>query len=340
MEKKNESLMTHEQTFRAFMADRTGDEISLTIRKLSIEDLPKGDVTVEVEYSDVNYKDGLVCSSKGRVAKSYPLIPGIDLAGRVVESNSPELKKGDSVLVTGYELGVSRHGGFAEYSRVPRNWVVPIPSGLDAKKSMIFGTAGFTAALCIHALQANMIYPENGPIIVTGASGGVGSVAVALLSKLGYKVVAITRRVALRDYLEKLGASEVIAFGENYGDRALEKEEWAGAIDPVGGQEVSYLLKKIKYGGSVALCGLAGGANFSSTVYPFILRGVNLLGIDSTYCPMPHRLAVWKKLANEWSLSQNILDQLCNEVALDELPRVLKAVLKGEVRGRTIVKLA
>ena len=243
------------------------------------------------------------------------------------------------MLVTGYELGVSRHGGFAEYSRVPENWIVPIPSGLDTKKAMIFGTAGFTAALCIHALQANKIYPETGPIIVTGASGGVGSVAVALLSKLGYKVIAITRRVALRDYLEKLGASEVIAFSENHSDRALEREEWAGAIDPVGGQEVAYLLKKIKYGGSVALCGLAGGANFSSTVYPFILRGVNLLGIDSVYCPMSDRLVIWEKLANEWHLSQNVFDQLCSEVTLDELPQVLKAVLKGEVRGRTIVKL-
>ena len=304
------------------------------------KNLPKGDVTVEIAYSDVNYKDGLVCSAEGRVAKSFPIIPGIDLAGRIVESNSPVLRRGDDVLVTGYELGVSRHGGFAEYSRVPWNWIVPIPSGLDTKKAMIFGTAGFTAALCIHALQANKIYPETGPIIVTGASGGVGSVAVALLSKLGYKVIGITRRVALRDYLEKLGASEVIAFGENHSDRALEREEWAGAIDPVGGQEVAYLLKKIKYGGSVALCGLAGGANFSSTVYPFILRGVNLLGIDSVYCPMSDRLVMWEKLANEWSLSQNVFDQLCSEVTLDELPQVLKAVLKGEVRGRTIVKLS
>ena len=188
--------MTQKQTFRAFVADRTKDEISLAIKEFSIEDLPKGDVTIEVAYSDVNYKDGLVCSFEGKVAKSYPLIPGIDLAGTITESDSPDLKIGSSVLVTGYELGVSRHGGFAEYSRVLGSWVVPIPSGLDARKSMIFGTAGFTAALCIHALQANKIYPENGPIIVTGASGGVGSVAVALLSKLGYKVVAITRRVA------------------------------------------------------------------------------------------------------------------------------------------------
>lgn len=327
-------------TFRALVAEKSNAEVSVGIKQFSAKDLPEGEVTISVEYSDVNYKDGLACSTGGRVVKSYPLIPGIDLAGKVVESSSPVVKEGDSVLVTGYELGVSRHGGFAQFARVPENWVVPIPQGLDARKSMIFGTAGLTAALCLHSLQANKIYPESGPIVVTGASGGVGSVAVALLSKLGYRVTAITRRMVLRDFLQRIGATEVISFGTNYSDRALEKEEWAGAVDPVGGENLQHLLKKIKYRGSVTLCGLTGGVNFSSTVYPFVLRGVRLIGIDSVYCPMQDRKLMWKKLATEWSLSNENLDLLSSEVNLVELPHVLKAILRGEARGRTIVNLS
>ncbi|MGI0091834.1 MAG: oxidoreductase [Nitrososphaerales archaeon] len=327
---------------RALVADRINDQVSVVIKELSVDNLPPGEVLVRVAYSDVNYKDGLACSPTGRVAKTYPIIPGIDFAGTVVESSFTGIKPGENVLATGYEMGVSRHGGFSEYSRVPANWVVRLPSGMTLRDSMVFGTAGLTAALSINSLQINGLTPDTGPVVVTGAPGGVGSIAVALLSKMGYEVVASTRkRESATEYLTRLGAAQVISTNEisMSNHRALEKESWAGAVDTVGGETLSALIRKTKYRGSIAACGLTGGAEVSATVYPFVLRGVNLLGIESVYCPMSLRLLLWNKLANDWKLPKNILDMISSEIVLEQLPLKLKEILEGQVRGRTVVRL-
>lgn len=300
---------------------------------------PTGEVTIRVAYSSVNYKDGLATIAKGRVARTYPLVPGIDLAGRVTESRDPRFKEGDEVLVTGYDIGVAHDGGYAEYARVKADWVVKRPEGLTLRETMALGTAGFTAGLAVQRLEDNGLATDQGPVLVTGATGGVGSTAVAMLAGLGHEVHASTGKASEADYLKRLGAAEILSRDEVSAKvRPLEKTRWAGAVDPVGGATLSWVLATTKYGGSVANCGLTGGAELNTTVMPFILRGVNLLGIDSVYCPMDRRLKVWERLASD--LKPRLLsDEIAREVTLDELPKVLSTILKGGVRGRTIVRL-
>ncbi|MFC4769065.1 NADPH:quinone oxidoreductase family protein [Effusibacillus consociatus] len=327
------------ERFRALVVDKSEDSFSVNVKELSLNDLPEGDVTIRVAYSSVNYKDGLAAAPNGRIVKSYPFVPGIDLSGTVVESRDSRFREGDEVLVTSYELGVTHYGGFSEYARVPASWVVKLPEGLSLKEAMALGTAGFTAGLSVQRLEENGLHPDRGPVIVTGATGGVGSTAVAMLAKRGYHVVASTGKESEHEYLHSLGAKEILS-REQVTDtsRPLQKELWAGAVDPVGGNTLSYLLSTTKYGGSVAVSGLTGGADFTTTVFPFILRGVNLLGIDSVYCPMNVRVKLWERLGSDLKPA-NLLESIGQEITLDELPASLSAILKAEIRGRTIVRL-
>lgn len=314
-------------------------QFRVEVQTLALEDLPPGEVLIEVAYSSVNYKDGLAAHPEGRILRSYPFVPGIDLAGKVVSSQDSRYKEGDEVLITGYDLGVTHYGGYSQYARVPADWIVPLPPGLTLKEAMILGTAGFTAGMSVDKLQQMGIRPESGPILVTGATGGVGSTAVAMLAKLGYEVVASTGKASEQDFLRRLGASEVLSREEVTAPskRALEKERWAGAVEPVGGATLPYVLRTVKYGGAVALSGLAGGNEIHTTVYPFILRGVQLLGIDSVFCPMDYRLQVWQRLATD--MKPEHLQEIGFEVSLQELPDTLAAILRGEIRGRAVVRL-
>lgn len=326
-------------SFRALMVEKTEDSFSVGVKELTLDQLPVGDVLIRVAYSSVNYKDGLASTPNGKIVKSYPFVPGIDLAGTVVESQDPRFRQGDEVIVTSYELGVSRYGGFSEYARVPAGWVVPLPTGLTMKEAMAIGTAGFTAGLSVQRLEEHGVTPEKGPVLVTGATGGVGSMAVSMLAKLGYNVAAGTGKTSEHEYLKQLGAREILSREEvSDASRPLQKERWAGAVDPVGGKTLAYLLSAVKYGGSVAVSGLTGGTELNTTVFPFILRGVNLLGIDSVYCPMDVRVELWNRLARDLKPA-NLLDDIGREITLDELPETLASILKGEVRGRTIVRL-
>lgn len=322
-------------SFRALVVNKTEEAFTVGIQGLAMDDLPPGEVTIRVAYSSVNYKDGLASIPNGKIVRSYPFVPGIDMAGTVVASQDARFREGDEVLVTGYELGVSHYGGFSEFARVPADWVVPLPNGLSMKEAMLVGTAGLTAALSIYRLEENGLAPEKGPVLVTGATGGVGSMAVAMLAKRGYHVIASTGKEAEYDYLRRLGAQEVLSRQELIPEkiRPLDKQHWAAAVDPVGGKGLAYILSSTKYGGSVAVSGLTGGTDFAGTVFPFILRGVNLLGIDSAYCPMDVRVELWKRIAGEWKPTH--LDEIGNEITLDDLPETLSSILKGEVRGRT-----
>lgn len=282
------------ESFKALVVDKLNNETKLSIQDLTLNDLPDGDVVIDVHYSSVNYKDGLATVPNGGVVRNYPFVPGIDLAGIVRDSQDPRYKPGDEVIITGYDLGVNHFGGYSEVARVPGDWIVPLPNGLTLKEAMAIGTAGFTAALSIHRLEENGLTSEKGPVLVTGATGGVGSSAVSMLSKLGYKVTASSRKANEQDYLLQIGASEIITPEEltNPKNRPLLKQRWAACVDPVAGSYLPVILASIQYGGSVAVSGLTGGNNFTSTVFPFILRGVNLLGIDSVFCPMETRLAI------------------------------------------------
>src|SRR5699024_6444745 len=268
----------------------------------------------------------------------YPFVPGIDLAGTVVSTTDSRFKEGDDVIATSYEIGVSHYGGYSEYARIPADWIVPLPEGLTLKEAMNYGTAGFTAALSSHQLEHNGLTPEDGQVLVTGATGGVGSSAVAMLKKRGYDVVASTGKKREHDYLRKLGASEIISREDLQPEtiRPLDKQRWAGAVDPVGGKTLAYILSTTKYRGSVAVTGLTGGTKVATTVFPFILRGVNLLGIDSVYCPMSIRVALWKRMAAD--LKPDGLADMTTEISLDELPEKLKDILAGKLTGRTVVK--
>lgn len=326
--------------FSALVVNKTDETFDVGIKELTENDLPNGDVTIKVEYSSVNYKDGLASIPNGNIVKDYPFVPGIDLSGTVVASESDQYKEGDQVIVTGYELGVSHFGGFSEYARVPADWIVPLPKGLSPKEAMAYGTAGFTAALSIHRLEENGLNQNKGPVLVTGSTGGVGSQAVSMLSQLGYDVTASTGSAEEHDYLKEIGANNIINRNELEKDkiRPLDKQLWAGAVDPVGGNSLAYILSSTMYGGSVAVSGLVGGPKVPTTVFPFILRGVNLLGIDSVYCDMKLRKVLWEKMANEYK-APSLLKDISSEVTLQELPNVLPKILKGESRGRIIVSL-
>lgn len=329
-----------EDTFRALLVNKQEEDFSVNVKELIFSDLPEGDVTIRVHYSGVNYKDSLATIPNGNIVKQYPFVPGIDLAGVVVSSKDPRFQEGDKVIATSYEIGVSHFGGYSEYARIPSKWVLKLPEGLTLKEAMIIGTAGFTAALSVRRLQENNMTKEKGSVLVTGATGGVGSFAVAILSKLGYEVEASTGKQSEYNYLQQLGANAVIPREEVFDGKikALGKQKWAAAVDPVGGEVLASILSQIQYGGSVAVSGLTAGVHVPTKVFPFILRGVNLLGIDSVYCPMDIREKTWNLLATEFKPAD--IDALVQrEIALDQLPDILPTLLKGEARGRTIVKL-
>jgi acrylyl-CoA reductase (NADPH) len=317
---------------RAFVAEKTEDRVVRGIREdYDSGDLGEGDVLVRVAWSSVNYKDALATIAKGQVARISPLIPGIDLAGTDEDS-------GEEVLAHGYELGVSHHGGYAEYARVPSEWIVPLPDGLSARQAMTIGTAGYTAARCVIALETAGLNPDAGPVLVTGASGGVGSTAVDILAARGYEVVASSGKG--EDFLLSLGAAEVISREEAAGDasRPLEKARWAGVVDCVGGDVLAGALRGVKYGGAVAACGNTGGVKLPTTVLPFILRGVSLLGVDSVQTPIKERTETWRRLASDLR-PPHLEDALAHEIDLEGLEAALTRILAGEASGRTIVRL-
>ncbi len=326
--------------YRAIVVDKQGEEFSVAVRELAEGDLPAGDVTIAVEWSSINYKDGLALSPNGRVVRSYPMVPGVDLAGTVRESGDSRFSPGDRVVVTGYDVGVAHPGGFAELARIPGDWVMPLPAGLTTKEAMALGTAGMTAALSVMALEHNGLRQDQGPVIVTGSTGGVGSTAVSMLAQLGYTVAASTGKASEHAFLRELGATEILSREDVSAEspRPLENERWAAAVDPVGGATTAYLIRTMKYGGSIALSGLTGGGAFGTTVYPFILRGVNLLGIDSVFCPMERRMRVWERLAGDLK-PRGLLDSIAVETDLDGVQSVCTEILSGKVRGRTLVRL-
>jgi len=326
------------EEFKAMIVEEQQEKkFTRRIGQRRIDDLPEGTLLIKVHYSSLNYKDALSATGNPGVTRKFPHTPGIDAAGEVVEDASGTFKPGDAVVVTGWDLGMNTAGGYGEYIRVPAEWAIALPAGLTLRESMILGTAGFTAGLSVHAL-ADRVAPGAGEILVTGATGGVGSVAVAILAKAGYQVVAVTGKADQVDFLKSLGARDVITREEvmENANRPMMKERWAGAVDVVGGEMLAAVLKSTRYGGTVTCCGLVGSPELPVNVFPFILRGVSLLGIDSVQCPVEPRLAVWKKLANEWKVD---LDALVKEVSLEELEEPLLSILKGGVRGRVIVKL-
>lgn len=325
-------------TFKALLVDQQEGQTSATIRELGREALPAGEVTVAVAYSSLNYKDGLAVTGKGKVLRHHPLVAGVDLAGVVVESNSPEYQPGAEVLATGFEIGERHWGGYTQLTRLQAAWLVPLPAGLSLKEAMVIGTAGLTAMLSLMALEEHGLTPaEQREVIVTGAAGGVGSLAVALLGQLGYRVVASTGRAETHDYLRALGAQSVLDRLTPSGKRPLESERWAGAIDAVGGETTAGLLPAMARGSSIALSGNAGGFALNSTVLPFILRGVNLLGIDSNFCPQPRRRQAWARLAE--LLPKDLLNLITQEAPLEDVPTLSQAILQGHIRGRVVIKV-
>mgnify|MGYP001204211628 FL=1 len=307
--------------------------------KTTIDELSPGEVIIRTAYSSVNYKDALAATGAGKIIRSFPLIGGIDLAGSVVSSTAPRFAEGDAVVVMGYDLGVSHDGGYAELARVPADWVLPIPEGLSAYEVMAIGTAGFTAAQSIVQLEHNGLRPGQGSVIVTGATGGVGSVAVELLAGLGYQVTALTGKDDQHDHLRSLGATEVLSRHDlEIGTRPLEKSTWAGAVDVVGGDILAWLTRTLKYGGGIASSGLTAGTNLNTTVMPFILRGVNLLGIDSAACSLDRRREIWKRLATDMKPTE--LFDVAQKIDLSGLREAFSTLLDGEARGRIVVQFA
>jgi acrylyl-CoA reductase (NADPH) len=327
--------------FKGLVLREAEGKIAGAIETISESDLPPGEVTVAVEYSTLNYKDGMILSNNlGRLVRKFPHVPGIDFAGSVEQSSSPEYKTGDRVVLTGWRVGEVSWGGFAQKARVKASQLVPLPQGLTTKQAMAIGTAGFTAMLALMSLEEHGLAPGAGEVLVTGAAGGVGSVAVALLAKLGHKVTAATGRAETHDYLRGLGATSFVAREElaKAPTRPLDSERWAGAVDSVGGTTLAKLVTQLAYRASVASCGLAGGSDLALTVVPFLLRGVNLLGIDSVMCPIERRKEAWARLAQD--LPRDKLDAITQTITLAQLPEAAGRILKGGVRGRLVVDLA
>jgi len=328
--------------FRAYVAERVdadgGPRLDRGVREFAAVDLPPGDVEVRVAWSSVNYKDGLATRLDGKVARISPLIPGIDLAGEVVASADPSIAVGTAVVAHGYEFGVSRHGGYAEYERIPARWTVPLEPGLTPRDAMAIGTAGFTAAMSVVALEERGLEPADGPVLVTGASGGVGGTALAIFADRGYEVWAATGKPDEADRLRSLGAAGILTRDEVTGEgRPLESERWAGAVDAVGGATLPYVLRTLRVGAAVASSGNAGGPKLDTTVFPFILRGVALLGMDSVNVPIERRRHIWDRLATD--LRPRGLGEHCREVTLDTLDEALDAIVAGQARGRWIVRI-
>jgi acrylyl-CoA reductase (NADPH) len=325
--------------FKALVLQEADGKVSARIDRLAESALPPGEVTVAVEYSTLNYKDGLILNGLGRLVRKYPHVPGIDFAGTVESSQSPEYKPGDKVILTGWRVGELQWGGYAEKARVKASYLVPLPSGLTTKRAMAIGTAGFTAMLAVMALEEHGLKPDAGDVLVTGAAGGMGSVAVAILAQRGYRVTASTGRPEQHDYLRGLGAAAFLDRAElaKPPSRPLDSERWAGAVDAVGGTTLATLLTQLRYAASVAACGLAGGSDLPTSVIPFLLRGVNLLGIDSVICPVERRRAAWSRLARELPMAK--LDALTETVPLAAVADLAPKILKGGVRGRVVVDL-
>ncbi len=325
-------------SFRAYVAEKVGDRVERGVREFAEEDLPSGEVEIRVAWSSVNYKDGLATRADGKVARINPLIPGIDLAGEVVASTDRSIPPGTAVLAHGYELGVSRHGGYAAYQRVPAGWVVPLAPGLSPREAMAIGTAGFTAAMSVVALEDRGLQPDSGPVLVTGASGGVGGTALAILAERGYEVWAATGKDDEVPRLRGLGASGILTRDEvTAPGRPLDSERWAGAIDAVGGATLPYILRTLQTGATVAASGNAGGAKLETTVFPFILRGVALLGMDSVPVAIGRRRELWDRLATD--LRPRELGVHVTEVGLDELDSALDGIVAGSARGRWLVRV-
>ncbi|WP_454650104.1 acrylyl-CoA reductase (NADPH) [Bradyrhizobium liaoningense] len=325
-------------TFKAIRIDKADKGTTAQLTQFDEAELMEGDVTVRVEWSTLNYKDGLALTGKAPVVRRFPMIAGIDFAGTVEASSHPQWKAGDKVVCTGWGMGETHLGAYAEKARVKGDWLVPLPHGLSARDAMAIGTAGFTAMLAVLALEKHGLSPKSGPVVVTGAAGGVGSVAIAVLSKLGYHVIASTGRASEADYLKHLGAAEVIDRNELSGPaKPLAKERWAGGVDSVGSTTLANLLSMTKYGGAIAACGLAAGMDLPSSVAPFILRGVCLLGIDSVMCPIEPRKVAWQRLASD--LDRAKLSEITKEISLTEVSEWGAKILAGQVRGRIVVKI-
>jgi acrylyl-CoA reductase (NADPH) len=325
-------------TFKAIRIDKADKGTTTQLAQFDEAELMDGDVTVRVEWSTLNYKDGLALTGKAPVVRRFPMIAGIDFAGTVEASSHPAWKAGDKVVCTGWGMGETHLGAYAEKARVKGDWLVALPQGLSTRDAMAIGTAGFTAMLSVLALEKHGLSPKSGPVVVTGAAGGVGSVATAVLSKLGYHVIASTGRVAEADYLKEIGAAEVIDRNElSAPAKPLAKERWAGGVDSVGSTTLANLLSMTKYGGAIAACGLAAGMDLPSSVAPFILRGVCLLGIDSVMCPIDPRKAAWQRLASD--LDRTKLSEITHEIPLAEVPEWGAKILAGQVRGRIVVKI-
>ncbi len=330
--------MSHSSTVPAYVVRKdSADRVSGRVEPITPDMLPLGDVLIRIAYSSLNYKDALACQGHPGVVRTFPHVPGIDCSGTVLESASSAYRPGDDVLVTGYDLGAGQWGGFAELVRVPAEWVVPRPAGLTLRDSMSYGTAGFTAAQAVTAIVERGIKPDRGPVIVTGATGGVGSLAVAILAKLGYEVAAVTGKRERADWLRRLGATTILdrdAVLDN-SERWLLPSQWAAAVDTVGGQPLATILRSTQHRAVVAACGLVAGTELPLSIYPFILRGVTLAGIDSAKCPRPERLEMWQKLAGPWRVAQ--LDDLAGEATLDEVPDRVQKILAGQIVGRTLI---
>ncbi|MGR3443309.1 oxidoreductase [Thalassococcus profundi] len=324
--------------FKALVVEKDDEgKTSASVKDIGLDDLPEGEVTVAVEYSTVNYKDGLCIGPGGGLVRSYPHVPGIDFAGTVEESSDDRYKAGDKVVLTGWRVGEAHWGGYAQKARVKADWLVPLPDGLDTRQAMAVGTAGFTAMLAVMALEDHGLSPDKGEVLVTGAAGGVGSVATAILANLGYEVAGVTGRPETESYLKDLGAARIVPREEinETVKRPLETETWAGCVDAVGGSMLARVLGQLKYGASVSAVGLAGGAGLPATVVPFLLRGVNLLGIDSVMQPYDNRVRAWKRIASD--LPMDKLEAMVQPATLADLPQLGADILKGQVKGRVVV---
>ena len=325
--------------FNALVVEKDAEsgKTSAAVQEIALDALPEGDVTVAVDYSTVNYKDGLCIGPGGGLVRKYPHVPGIDFAGTVEASSDDRYTPGDKVVLTGWRVGEAHWGGYAQKARVKADWLVPLPAGLDTRQAMAVGTAGFTAMLAVMALEDHGLTPGQGPVLVTGAAGGVGSVATAILAKLGYEVAGVTGRPETGDYLKSIGATQIVA-REDINEttkRPLETETWSGCVDAVGGAMLARVLGQMNYGASVAAVGLAGGAGLPATVIPFLLRGVNLLGIDSVMQPYDNRLRAWERIASD--LPMDKLEAMVNPATLSDLPQLGKDILAGQVKGRVVV---
>lgn len=324
--------------FNALIVDKAeSGDISQSVTEIETDRLPDGDVLVDVEFSTLNYKDGLCLTGNGGLVRKYPHVPGIDYAGTVAESADERYKAGDKVVLTGWGVGEAHWGGYAQKARAKADWLVPLPDGLSTKQAMAVGTAGFTAMLAVMALESHGLTREGGPVLVTGAAGGVGSVAVAILAKLGYQIAGVTGRPETEDYLRSLGVSTIVPRADmaEPSGKPLESETWAGCVDAVGGPMLAKVLTQMKYGGSVAAVGLAGGAKLPTTVIPFLLRAVNILGIDSVMQPYDNRVAAWRRIAADLPMEK--LEAMVESAKLADLPELGAAILKGEVKGRVVV---